>query len=84
VEREEAEQEELGVAKVMLSLAGAMRKAAKVAELAGVAESAKARPATQRWVAFLVCICQIVELIVATQFCSLLLDAMLRCRLRRW
>ena len=50
VEREEAEQEELGVAKVMLSLAGAMRKAAKVAELAGVAESAKARPATQRWV----------------------------------
>jgi hypothetical protein len=51
VEREEAE-EELGVAKAMLSLAGAMRKAAKVAELAGVAESAKARPATQRWVAF--------------------------------
>ncbi len=52
VEREEAEQEELGVAKVMLSLVGAMRKAAKVAERAGVAESAKARPATQRWVAF--------------------------------
>ena len=52
MEREEAEQEELGVAKVMLSLAGAMRKVAKVAELAGVAESAKARPATQRWVAF--------------------------------
>jgi len=52
VEREEAEEEELGVAKAMLSLAGAMRKAAKVAELAGVAESAKARPATQRWVAF--------------------------------
>ena len=52
VEREETEQEELGVAKVMLSLAGAMRKAAKVAELAGVAESAKARPATQIWAAF--------------------------------
>ena len=52
MEREEAEQEELGVAKAMLSLAGAMRKAAKVAELAGVAESAKARPATQRWAAF--------------------------------
>ncbi len=48
VEREEAEQEELGVAKATLSLAGAMRKATKVAELAGVAESAKARPATQR------------------------------------
>ncbi len=78
MERDEAEQEELGMAKVMLSLAGAMRKAAKVAE------SAKARPATQRWVAFLVCICQIDELIVATQFCSLLLYAMLRCRLRRW
>ena len=46
MEREEAEQEELEVAKVLLSLAGAMRKAAKVAELAGVAESAKARPAT--------------------------------------
>jgi hypothetical protein len=52
VEREEAEQEELGVAKVMLSLAGAMRNVAKVVELAGVAESAKARPMTQRWVAF--------------------------------
>ena len=52
MEREEAEQEELGVAKVMLSLAGAMRKAVKVAERAGVADSAKARPATQRWVAF--------------------------------
>ena len=52
VEREEVEQEELGVAKAMLSLAGAMRKAAKIAELAGVAESAKARPATQRRVAF--------------------------------
>ena len=38
MEREEAEQEELGVAMVMLSLAGAMRKAVKVAELAGVAE----------------------------------------------
>ena len=40
VEREKAgseqDSEELGVAKVMLSLAGAMRKAAKVAELAGV------------------------------------------------
>ena len=52
MEREEAEQEELGVAKVMLSLAGVMRKAAKIAELAGAAESAKARQATQRWVAF--------------------------------
>ena len=47
MEREELEQEELGVAKAMLSLAGTMRQAAKVAELAGVAESAKARPATQ-------------------------------------
>ncbi len=52
VEREEAEQDELRVAKVTLSLAGAMRKAAKVVELAGVAESAKARLATQRWAAF--------------------------------
>ena len=52
MEREEAEQEELGVAKVILSLAGAMRKVAKVSKLAGVAESAKARPATQRWVDF--------------------------------
>ncbi len=52
MEREEVEQEELGVAKAMLSLAGTMRKAAKVAELAGAAESAKARPATQRRVAF--------------------------------
>ncbi len=52
MEREEAEQEELGVVKVMLSLAEAMRKAAKAVELAGVADSAKARPATQRWVAF--------------------------------
>ena len=52
MEREEVEQEELRLAKAMLSLAGTMRKVAKVAELAGVAESAKARPATQRWVAF--------------------------------
>ncbi len=52
MDREEVEQEELGVAKAMLSLARAMRKAAKVAKLAGVAESSKARPATQRWVAF--------------------------------
>ncbi len=41
---QEAEQgadlEELGVAKAMLSVAGAMRKAAKVAEVAGVAEAA--------------------------------------------
>ena len=52
MEREEVEQEELGVAKVMLSLAGAMRKVAKVAELAGDAVSAKVRLATQRWAAF--------------------------------
>jgi hypothetical protein len=36
----------------MLSVAGAMMKAAKFAEVAGVAESAKARPATQIWAAF--------------------------------
>ena len=49
MEREETEQEELGVAKAMLSVAGKMRKAAKFAK---VAESAKARPATQIWAAF--------------------------------
>ncbi len=43
MEREEVEQEELGVAKAMLSLAGTMKKAAKGAEHAGVAESAKYR-----------------------------------------
>ncbi len=47
----EVEQEELGLAKVMLSLVKTVRNAAKIAEVAGVAESKNARPATYSWAA---------------------------------
>ena len=47
----EAEQEELGVAKARRSVVRTVMKAEKAAEVAEVAMSAEARPATQSWAA---------------------------------
>jgi hypothetical protein len=48
-------QDELEVAKAMLSVAEVIRKAAKVADVAGVADSAKAMLATRHSCSEIVC-----------------------------